>query len=56
MLTWIDYLAQGPVAHAVLAFSVVIALGLALGSIQIRVIKLGTAWVLFARLSWPKQA
>src|SRR5215469_84695 len=50
MFTWIDYLAQGPVAHAVLAFSLVIALGLALGSLGIRGVRLGTAGVLFAGL------
>jgi putative transport protein len=50
MFSWIDYLAQGPVAHAVLAFSLVIALGLALGSIGVRGVKLGSAWVLFAGL------
>jgi putative transport protein len=50
MFSWIDYLAQGPVAHAVLAFSLVIALGLALGSIGIRGVRLGTAGVLFAGL------
>jgi putative transport protein len=50
MFNWIDYLAQGPVAHAVLAFSLVIALGLALGSLGIRGVKLGTAGVLFAGL------
>jgi putative transport protein len=50
MFSWIDYLAQGPVAHAVLAFSLVIALGLAFGSLGIRGIRLGTAGVLFAGL------
>jgi len=50
MFTWIDYLAQGPVAHAVLAFSLVVALGLALGSLGIRGVRLGTAGVLFAGL------
>ena len=35
MFSWVDYLAQGPVAHAVLAFSLVVALGLALGSLGI---------------------
>jgi putative transport protein len=50
MFNWIDYLAQGPVAHAVLAFSLVIALGLALGSIGIRGVRLGTAGVLFVGL------
>jgi putative transport protein len=50
MFTWIDYLAQGPVAHAVLAFSLVIALGLALGSLGIHGVRLGTAGVLFAGL------
>jgi putative transport protein len=50
MFGWIDYLAQGPVAHAVLAFSLVVALGLALGSLGIRGVRLGTAGVLFAGL------
>jgi putative transport protein len=50
MFSWIDYLAQGPVAHAVLAFSLVVALGLALGSFGIRGVRLGTAGVLFAGL------
>jgi putative transport protein len=50
MFSWIDYLAQGPVAHAVLAFSLVVALGLALGSLGIHGIRLGTAGVLFAGL------
>lgn len=50
MFSWIDYLAQGPVAHAVVAFSLVIALGLALGSLGISGVRLGTAGVLFAGL------
>jgi putative transport protein len=50
MFGWIDYLAQGAVAHAVLVFSLVIALGLALGSINVRGVRLGSAWVLFAGL------
>src|SRR5215469_406720 len=50
MFNWIDYLAQGPVAHAVLAFSLVVAVGLALGSLGIRGVRLGTAGVLFAGL------
>jgi putative transport protein len=50
MFGWIDYLAQGSVAHAVLAFSLVIALGLALGSINVRGVRLGSAWVLFVGL------
>ena len=50
MFSWIDYLAQGPVAHAVLALSLVIAAGLALGSLGIRSVRLGTAGVLFAGL------
>jgi hypothetical protein len=33
MFSWIDFLAPGAVAHAVLAFSIVVALGLALGSV-----------------------
>lgn len=50
MFGWIDYLAQGAVAHAVLALSLVIAVGLALGSSSIRGVQLGTAGVLFAGL------
>src|ERR1700733_16293849 len=50
MFDWIDYLAQGAVAKAVLAFSLVVALGLALGSIGLRGVRLGTAGVLFAGL------
>src|ERR1700751_2620812 len=50
MFTWIDFLAPGAVAHAVLAFSLVIASGLALGSLGIRGVRLGTAGVLFAGL------
>jgi len=50
MFSWIDYLAQGPVPHAVLAFSIVVAVGLSLGSLGIRGVRLGTAGVLFAGL------
>jgi putative transport protein len=45
-----DYLAPGMVAHAVLALSVVAALGLALGSLGFRSVRLGAAGVLFAGL------
>ncbi|MGA7129054.1 MAG: hypothetical protein WBZ19_22250, partial [Chthoniobacterales bacterium] len=50
MFDWIDYLAQGAVAKAVLALSLVIAVGLALGSPGVRGVRLGTAGVLFAGL------
>src|ERR1700757_365416 len=50
MFNWMDYLAQGAVAKAVLALSLVIALGLALGSFGVRGVRLGTAGVLFAGL------
>ena len=50
MFGWIDYLAPGMVAHAVLALSVVAALGLVLGSLGFRGIRLGAAGVLFAGL------
>lgn len=50
MFRWIDFLAPGAVAHAVLAFSIVVALGLALGSVGFRGVRLGTAGVLFAGL------
>jgi uncharacterized transporter YbjL len=45
-----DYLAPGMVAQAVLALSVVAALGLVLGSLGFRGIRLGAAGVLFAGL------
>jgi putative transport protein len=50
MFGWMDYLAPGMVAHAVLALSMVAALGLALGSLGFRSVRLGTAGVLFAGL------
>src|ERR1700751_1034673 len=50
MFGWMDYLAPGMVAHAVLALSVVAALGLVLGSLGFRGVRLGTAGVLFAGL------
>jgi putative transport protein len=50
MFGWMDYLAPGMVAHAVLALSVVAALGLVLGSLGFRGIRIGTAGVLFAGL------
>ncbi len=50
MFGWMDYLAPGMVAHAVLALSVVAALGLVLGSLGFRGIRLGAAGVLFAGL------
>jgi hypothetical protein len=43
MFGWMDYLAPGMVAHAVLALSVVAALGLVLGSLGFRGIRLGAA-------------
>ena len=48
MFQWTEVLAQGPVAQAVLALSLVAAFGLALGSLGIRGIRLGAAGVLFA--------
>ena len=50
MFGWMDYLAPGMVAHAVLALSVVAALGLVLGSLGFRSVRLGAAGVLFAGL------
>src|SRR5260370_17046371 len=50
MFGWMDYLAPGMVAHAVLALSFVAALGLVLGSLGFRGIRLGAAGVLFAGL------
>ena len=50
MFGWMDYLAPGMVAQAVLALSVVAALGLVLGSLGFRGIRLGAAGVLFAGL------
>jgi putative transport protein len=48
MFEWMEFLAQGPVAKAVLALSIVAAAGLALGSFGVRGIRLGAAGVLFA--------
>ncbi|MBV9298150.1 MAG: hypothetical protein JO066_04180 [Verrucomicrobia bacterium] len=48
MFQWMEILAQGPVAKAILAFSIVAAVGLAFGSLGIRRIRLGAAGVLFA--------
>ncbi|MBV9643245.1 MAG: hypothetical protein JO334_06700 [Verrucomicrobia bacterium] len=48
MFQWMEILAQGPVAKAILAFSIVAAVGLAFGSLEIRRIRLGAAGVLFA--------
>ena len=50
MFGWMDYLAPEMVAHAVLALSVVATLGLVLGSVGFRGIRLGSAGVLFAGL------
>src|SRR5258708_7698780 len=50
MFGWMDYLAPGMVAHAVLGLSFVGALGLVLGSLGFRGIRLGAAGVLFAGL------
>jgi putative transport protein len=50
MFGWMDHLAPGMVAHAVLALSVVAALGLMLGSLGFRGVRLGAAGVLFAGL------
>src|SRR5580704_6054448 len=48
MFQWMEILAQGPVAKAVLALSIVAAFGLALGSLGVRGVRLGAAGVLFA--------
>ncbi|MBV8143310.1 MAG: putative transporter [Verrucomicrobia bacterium] len=48
MFEWMEILAQGPVAKAVFALSIVAAVGLALGSLGIRGIRLGAAAVLFS--------
>src|SRR5260221_13198404 len=50
MFGWMDYLAPGMVAHSVLALSVVAALGLVIGSLGFRGVRLGAAGVLFAGL------
>jgi putative transport protein len=50
MFEWMDYLAPGMVAHAVLVLSVVAALGLVFGSLGFKGVRLGTAGVLFAGL------
>jgi len=50
MFGWMDYLAPGMVAHAVLALSVVAAIGLVLGKLGFRGIRLGATGVLFAGL------
>jgi putative transport protein len=47
MFQWMESLAPGIVAQAVLAISIVAAVGLALGSLGFRGIRLGTAGVLF---------
>jgi putative transport protein len=48
MFQWMEVLAQGPVAKAILALSIVAAVGLALGSPGVRGVRLGAAGVLFA--------
>ena len=48
MFQWMEILAQGPVAKAVLALSIVAAVGLVFGSFGVRGIRLGAAGVLFA--------
>jgi putative transport protein len=50
MFGWMDNLAPGMVAQAVLSLSVVAALGLVLGSLGFRGVQLGAAGVLFAGL------
>jgi putative transport protein len=47
MFQWMEILAQGPVAKAVLALSIVVAAGLVFGSLGVRGIRLGAAGVLF---------
>ena len=48
MFNWVDVVTPSPVAHAVLALSIVAALGLALGKLGVRGIRLGAAGVLGA--------
>jgi putative transport protein len=48
MFQWMEVLAQGPVAKAILALSIVAAVGLAFGSLGVRGVRLGAAGVLFA--------
>jgi putative transport protein len=48
MFQWMEILAQGPVAKATLALSIIAAAGLALGSLGFRGVRLGAAGVLFA--------
>src|SRR6202048_1921779 len=48
MFQWMEILAQGPVAKAILALSIVAAAGLAFGSLGIRSVRLGASGVLFA--------
>ncbi len=48
MFQWLEVLAQGPVAKAVLALSIVASVGLAFGSLGVRGVRLGAAGVLFA--------
>src|SRR5690242_11532705 len=48
MFQWMEILAQGPVAKAILALSIVAAVGLAFGSLGVRGVRLGAAGVLFA--------
>src|ERR1700737_330504 len=48
MFQWMEILAPGAVAHAILSLSIVAAAGLALGSPGVRGIRLGAAGVLFA--------
>jgi putative transport protein len=48
MFQWVEILAQGPVAKAMLALGIVAAFGLALGSLGVRGVRLGAAGVLFA--------
>jgi putative transport protein len=47
MFHWIDALVQGNVGQAVLAICVVAAIGLGVGSVGLRGVRLGTAGVLF---------
>ena len=62
MLDWLFELVQtSPVAHAVGLIALVCALGMALGSVQVKGIGLGSAGVLFvgilaAQLSQPVEA
>ena len=50
MFQWMEILAPGLVAQAVLALCIVAAVGLAIGNLGFRGIRLGAAGVLFAEI------